>query len=131
MYYAAAMAVAVLIFLRKRPRKGMRLRLGGRSTKAAGGRDVSPGIEGSIPPDNVTPIYAEGERPLNVVFNWNGETWDAYEVLGIPAGSSQERVEKAYQDSLARVDEKSRSLMTTAYEAIRGQSTVNKASGSS
>lgn len=35
-------------------------------------------------------------RQLNVFFNWNGHTWDAYEVLGVPAGSSRESVIQAF-----------------------------------
>lgn len=130
-YYAALMAVAVLIFIRRRPRKGMRLRLrGGAGPKATGGADPSPEIHGGQPPDNVTQMPG-GERPLNVVFNWNGETWDAYEVLGLPAGSSQEKVAKAYQESLARVDEKSKGFITAAHDAIQSQWRLFKASSNS
>lgn len=131
MYYAALMAVAVLIFIRRRPRKGMRLRLRGSSTsKQTSGRENSPEIDGTQPPDNVTQM-PKGERPLNVIFNWNGETWDAYEVLGLPAGSSQEKVAKAYQESLARVDEKSKGFITAAHDAIQSQWRVYKASSDS
>lgn len=35
-------------------------------------------------------------RQLNVFFNWNGHTWDAYEVLGVPAGASRETVIQAF-----------------------------------
>ncbi len=38
----------------------------------------------------------ESSRQLNVFFNWNGHTWDAYEVLGVPAGSSRESVIQAF-----------------------------------
>ena len=90
MYYAAFIAAAVLIFIRRRPRKGMRLRLRGQGPlKAASGKDYSgqaAELDGATPPDNVTPISRPGERPLNVIFNYNGESWDAYEVLGLPAG---------------------------------------------
>lgn len=35
-------------------------------------------------------------RQLNVFFNWNGHTWDAFEVLGVPAGASRESVIQAF-----------------------------------
>jgi hypothetical protein len=131
LYYVALMAVAVLMFIRRRPRKGMRLRLrGGTSGGRAGGRDPSPEIDGGQPPDNVTQMPTT-ERPLNVIFNWNGETWDAYEVLGLPAGSSQEKVAAAYEESLSRVDEKSRGFITAAHDAIQSQWRLHKASRSS
>lgn len=38
-------------------------------------------------------------RQLNVFFNWNGHTWDAYEVLGVPAGASRETVVQAFHVS--------------------------------
>jgi hypothetical protein len=59
------------------------------------------------------------ERPLNVVFNYNGHSWDAYEVLGLPAGSSLEKVEQAYQAHLASVDAGSRPFLEAAYAAIK------------
>ena len=37
-------------------------------------------------------------RQLNVFFNWNGHTWDAYEVLGIPAGAGREIVIEAFHN---------------------------------
>lgn len=36
------------------------------------------------------------EKVLNVLFQYNGETWDAYEVLGLPAGASVEDAHKAF-----------------------------------
>lgn len=41
-------------------------------------------------------------RQLNVFFNWNGHTWDAYEVLGVPAGSSRESVIQAFHVARAK-----------------------------
>lgn len=42
------------------------------------------------------------EKVLNILFQYNGETWDAYEVLGLPAGSSVESARKAYEVSIVR-----------------------------
>ena len=39
-----------------------------------------------------------GERSLNCYFQYNGHLWDAFEVLGIPAGSDHEACERALLD---------------------------------
>lgn len=62
--------------------------------------------------------FANGERSLNVFFQWNGHTWDAYETLGIPAGSSPDAVAKAYQRAVAQGDSDSVPFFKAAYEAI-------------
>jgi hypothetical protein len=123
LYYTAVFFVAALIIMRKRPRRGMLLKLRGRGAgKAAGGRshgENEPRLGGAQPPSNVTNLH--GERPLNVIFNYNGESWDAYEVLGLPAGSSLERAEQVYAESLQRVDEGARPFMEAAFAAIKTQ----------
>ncbi len=50
----------------------------------------------SKPLDSSSFFKTEGKE-LNVLFNFNGETFDAYEVLGVPAGSPLDEVEKAYK----------------------------------
>lgn len=105
--------MAFLVVLWRRPRRGMRLRLRGQGPlRQAKGREESK-------PREVQGAVVESERALNVVFNYNGETWDAYEVLGVPAGSSSEQVEKAYAEGLARIDETSKPFMEAAVRAIR------------
>jgi hypothetical protein len=132
-------------FARRRPRKGMRLRLSagkGAKTAQASGRNysqIAAELKGATPPakpddpqnsdfNEVTHIRAEVARPLNVHFNYNGHSWDAYEVLGLPAGSSLEKVEAAYEESVARVDVGSRPFMDAAYKAITGRTKILKAS---
>ncbi|MCB0357158.1 MAG: hypothetical protein KDD40_09130 [Bdellovibrionales bacterium] len=57
-------------------------------------------------------------RPISVIFTWNGHDWDAYEVLGLPVGSSIDEVNDAYEKALARVDEKSQEFIRKAYRSI-------------
>ncbi len=147
MYYAMATVVALLIFARRRPRKGMRLRLGGavgEKNAQTSGRDygqIAAELKGSVPPaamrselnedsgsHETTQIRSQEARPLNVHFNYNGHSWDAYEVLGLPAGSSLEKVDAAYEESVARVDAGSRPFMDAAYKAITGRTKILKAS---
>lgn len=138
LYYAAFMLVACLLFLRRRPRKGMRLKflITGRP-KAASGRDytdIAQKLKGQQPLERAEGLQSRSgsvERPLNVVFNYNGHSWDAYEVLGLPAGSSPESVETAYQESLKRVDDGSKPFMQAAYEAIQSQWKTYKAANDS
>lgn len=47
---------------------------------------------------------AAREKSLNVIFMYNGEPWDAHEVLGIPAGSAIEIAQKAFEDQRNKMD---------------------------
>ena len=49
-----------------------------------------------------TSVDPSAVRELNVFFNWNGHTWEAFEVLGIPAGSSRDIVVAAFHASRAK-----------------------------
>ncbi|MCM2282658.1 MAG: hypothetical protein NDI61_12515 [Bdellovibrionaceae bacterium] len=60
----------------------------------------------------------EDSKSLNVLFNWNGHTWDAYEVLGLPAGSSRAAVEAAYDRLKCTVDRDSVPFITAAFHSI-------------
>lgn len=94
--------------------------LTGESTKTLTGKSEGGGGLGNVSNDPM----AAGERAsmprrsLNVIFNYNGHSWDAYEVLGIPAGSPIDKVNEAYQSSLNLVDQESRVFVDTAYQSI-------------
>lgn len=60
----------------------------------------------------------EKERDLNVIFMYNGEEWDAYQVLGLPAGCQPEQVKQAYQQELLKEGDKIPPIFTAAYNAI-------------
>ncbi len=126
LYYTAAFFIAALLIMRKNKRKGMLLKMrSDRESQASlasnkGPRTEEPKLKGAQPPERVKPMEML-ERPLNVVFNYNGETWDAYEVLGLPAGSSMERVEQAHRESLQRSDPSSHAFMNAALGAIKTQ----------
>jgi len=57
-------------------------------------------------------------KELNVLFNYNGHTWDAYEVLGVPAGADLVMVTQAYQAMLKQAAAESHEFLETAYRAI-------------
>lgn len=64
------------------------------------------------------------ELPLNVFFNYNGHSFDAYEVLGVPAGSTLEEVRSAFDKCLKMHDTESQELFHLAFTAI--QQTASK-----
>ncbi|MCB0378127.1 MAG: hypothetical protein KDD33_06520 [Bdellovibrionales bacterium] len=66
----------------------------------------------------VTDIDINDEEELNVYFNFNGHLWDAYEVLGVPAGCPMSDVEMAYIKARMRIDDESKEILEMAYAAI-------------
>ena len=60
------------------------------------------------------------ERSLNVMFMYNGHNFDAFEVLGLPAGSSMEQVNQAYKKGIELTsDAAEQSLLQLAFESIQ------------
>lgn len=63
-------------------------------------------------------VVASKPKVLNVMFNYNGHSWDAYEVLGVPAGSSIKTVTEAYQKAILNGGKSSIDFLETAYRSI-------------
>ncbi len=77
----------------------------------------------NVAPPQVHPDLAGSQsKNLNVMFNYNGHSWDAYEVLGVPAGASIKIVTEAYQAAIRRCDRESLEFLETAYKAILNKS---------
>jgi hypothetical protein len=89
---------------------------------AEGGSLAKPSVTVARPRmrDPVHPDLANRPRPkiLNVMFNYNGHSWDAYEVLGVPAGANITMVTEAYHVAVRRSDKESVEFLETAYKAI-------------
>ena len=64
-------------------------------------------------------IEINDEEELNVYFNFNGYMWDAYEILGVPAGAPMSDIEMAYLKCRSRIDEESKEILEMAYSAIQ------------
>ena len=64
-------------------------------------------------------IETQNEEELNIYFKFQGKMWDAYELIGVPAGSSLAEVEKAYTEISSQRDDSSRELLDMAYKTIR------------
>ncbi len=60
-------------------------------------------------------------RQLNVFFNWNGHTWDAFEVLGVPAGASRETVIHAFHAARAKSPDSIAFLQAAADAILKGR----------
>lgn len=76
----------------------------GASSNFAGMRDVTPGA----PP----------VRLPTVMFNYNGHSWDAFEVLGVKPGASLKDITGAYQTALQRTQPESHAFLEVAYKSI-------------
>lgn len=63
-------------------------------------------------------IDINNEEELNVYFNFNGHMWDAYEIIGVPAGAPMSDIEMAYIKSKMRIDDDSKEILEMAYNAI-------------
>lgn len=59
-----------------------------------------------------------GAKNLNVLFNYNGHCWDAYEVLGVPAGAPIHLVTAAYQQAIKTHETQSLEFLEAAYQSI-------------
>ena len=57
------------------------------------------------------------EKVLNILFQFNGETWDAYEVLGLPAGSNVPEAKIALEVAI-KEGRDSEAFLKAAYAAI-------------
>ncbi|MCB0365366.1 MAG: hypothetical protein H6624_08580 [Bdellovibrionaceae bacterium] len=121
------LTLVLFYLLRRRPRSGMRLSLksgqvDGAAQASGAGSTISIGskspVESEVLEDEPAQRRTQVGKSLNVIFNYNGHSWDAYEVLGLPAGSSIEKVKAAFEESLAQVDPESRVFIETAYRAI-------------
>ena len=81
-------------------------------------KSVAPAQNQTYPPQRHPDVQGRATKNLNVMFNYNGHSWDAYEVLGVPAGASMKIVTDAYQTALRKSDKESMEFLETAYNAI-------------
>lgn len=58
------------------------------------------------------------DRQLNILFLYNGHDWDAYQVLGLPAGAGLHLVTERYQQLQKTSDSGQSQFYEAAYQAI-------------
>lgn len=96
------------------------------ATKSASPKAVFVRASEEKPPEPKIEIkpaqpIAEKERKtktLNVLFLYNGHDWDAYQVLGLPAGTSLAMVTDRYQQLVKGVEGGQLEFYEAAYQAI-------------
>lgn len=91
----------------RRPGKGIRLNLKKGSDYAS-----------RYTPRSSVPEVRKQDRPLQVFFNYNGETFDAFEVLGLPAGASAEQIGRRLRELSNEGSLRDRSLHAAAFQAL-------------
>lgn len=113
------LAIFLLFMVRRGQREPTRLNLRARGSNI---KDLAAGSEGQ----HVVSLQAvaaqalhPNEKSLNILFNYNAHTWDAYEILGVPAGAPPKMVEEAYRKAVAQVSPSSQEFISSAYQAIR------------
>lgn len=117
-------AQALIVFfgafylLRKSHNKGMRFRWAKRATRMPPAEMLRPTEMWTDESKNHADTN-KGPRDLNVYFNYNGHSWDAFEALGLPAGSSLQKAVEAHEKICQTVASSSRDFYDHALDAIR------------
>lgn len=96
-----------------------------RSALGQGGKTKMPATKSSqsakphfqSPPQQDSPD--QFSKSLNVMFVYNGHTFDAYEILGIPAGSSVSSAKQAFDTQTAKADGEQKNFLGAAFAAIK------------
>jgi hypothetical protein len=63
-------------------------------------------------------LNAENIKSLNVIFVYNGHTWDAYEILGVKPGSSIAEIKEAFEKAIENNGAESHEFLKTALAAV-------------
>ncbi len=119
-----AVLTLLILYMRSRSRSKSSFSTTKGTNKKVSTRRQQVEVELDPPPKRTGAAFNSGEEEeddeisLNIIFTWNGHEWDAYEVLGIPAGSSMDKVAIAYDESLAKVDKQSQEFINKAYQII-------------
>lgn len=79
---------------------------------------AAPEAKASLPAESPEAPPPRPEKTLNVLFIYNGHDWDAYEVLGLPAGSSLPQVTARYQEMVRSAEAGKLEFLEAAYQAI-------------
>ena len=127
--------IAALFLVRKKNRAPTKLNLRGASQAGsslpvaqmsgvvgnAPAAAKAPAVEVLSPETRAAQSLSPREKSLNAFFNYNGHMWDAYEILGLPAGAGPALVEQAYQKEFAKAKGEAQEFIQLAYQTIRAQ----------
>lgn len=71
--------------------------------------------------NSTEPVELKGGKAVKdiaIVFNYNGHSWNAHEVLGTTKSSNLIEIKLAFEKALKQADPKSHEFLKTALEAI-------------
>ena len=103
--------IPLVVFMSKKPKQK---KMGWKNSEP--NRAATP--KGTIP-INTNALEMPTNEYINCFFTYNGKKYDAYEVLDLPAGSSQESVLSAYQAKAQQT--KNKELLKAALSALHSQ----------
>ena len=101
-FYGLIVTVFTIMFLRLKFKKDRPTSLNLRKIRTSSGKNID----------------VDTEEELNIYFRFQGQMWDAYEIIGLPAGSSLAEVQKAYERASVE-NNHSEEILTLAYGAIQ------------
>ncbi len=109
--------IASILFLRRGNSDSTRLNLrksSDRIPQATGGEGPLSGLNNMSENGD----KADGARSLNVVFQFEGNWYDAFEILDIPAGTSLAQARERFNELLKSVSTSRHELIKEAIKAI-------------
>jgi len=113
------LVLGVIFLAWRRPgRRGIRLRLRGGLRSPRAQISTKAVIVKPPPSMNKSRPRVNNTKALNVHFMYNGHSFDAYEVLGLPAGCGWSQIEQSYRDLLKR-DAQSKEFLDLALQSLR------------
>lgn len=109
MIYSSLVLGALFLYMVYRPKKQQPTRLKFRTARPL------PSVRRHSAAQN------SQERELTVLFQFNGHTFEAYEVLGVTPGTDAQTLEKAYQQARVMLPQEELELLDFAYQSIRSK----------
>ncbi len=114
-YIYGTVVVLVILYLMWRPIKsGGRLKFRDMPNSKALDLKTAP-----IDFKNAPEHSRREERDLNIIFQYNGHDFDAYEVFGLPAGTNLDIVEQTFEFVVSNSERESRPFYEAALKAVR------------
>jgi hypothetical protein len=120
LFINGAVVIGLVLFLLRHKRRNLPsyLNMTKKTSLPPGPTDFPTGSKGQYKPKR----NIDMGMSLNCFFNYNGHTWDAYEVLGIPAKSPWEVVEAGFRRTLSITQDKEKvGIIEAAYAALKEQ----------
>lgn len=106
--------IGSMFFFRRGGGSQVKLNIKAGSSRAP--MDPTKGFQGD--PANLVTDHDGDMRSLNVVFQHEGQWYDAYEVLQIPAGATSDMIQKAFEERKRSTTGAAMTLLRMAYDNL-------------